>query len=175
MTTTDDISGGARTSIAVRPSLADDGVLSSLLAYAAGDFLHAFAASDEAPAEEIGQIIFGVAGVLRGESEIVDLPEGWDIGAVGARLRPGLAAAIEAMPEEDKAIFAADEEVVVLAIHLFFETLYEAAHSRGVFVGEAGEDAVNAFLGDPDTLAEFDFWADWLLGKTKKGPFDDNE
>ena len=88
MTTTDDISGGARTSIAVRPSLADDGVLSSLLAYAAGDFLHAFAASDEAPAEEIGQIIFGVAGVLRGESEIVDLPEGWDIGAVGARLRP---------------------------------------------------------------------------------------
>ena len=145
MTTTDDISGGARTSIAVRPSLADDGVLSSLLAYAAGDFLHAFAASDEAPSPRSMRTgsSLGVAGVLRGESEIVDLPEGWDIGAVGARLRPGLAAAIEAMPEEDKAIFAADEEVVVLAIHLFFETLYEAAHSRGDFCrrgrGRCGE------------------------------------
>lgn len=172
MTSADDIRINAQTSIAVRPNLADGGVLSSLLAYAASDFLHAFAGSDEPPAEIIGQIIFGIAGVLRGESEIVDLPADWDLKKVGARLRPGLMQALDAMPPEDQAIFAADEEVVVLAIHVFFEVLYEAADSHGVFAQSAAESAVNDFLGSADTLAEFDFWADWLLGKTKKGPFE---
>ncbi len=175
MHSSDDIRPDAHTSIAVRPNIADDGVLSSLLAYAASDFLHAFAGTEEPPAEEIGRIIFGVAGILRGESEIVDLPEDWDLEAVGARLRPGLLQVLEEMPPEDQAIFSADEEVVVLAIHVFFEALYEAADEFGVFASGASESAVSGFLGRADTLDEFDFWADWLLGKTKKGPFDDNE
>lgn len=157
-------------SIAVRPSIAEPGALSELLSYAASDLLASAKGGADIPAEAAERIIFGLAGIFRGENGIVDLPEGWDLAKAGARLRPGLAPYFEQMTPEDRGIFSDDAELIVLAVHCFLEEALALAEAAGAFPGSPEKQ--RAFLAGDEMTAVCDAWEDWLLGRTAESPLE---
>ncbi len=169
------MTNAAANSVVVRPSIADPSALSELLSYAASDFLHRVVGVEEIPAEEVQEIIFGLAGIFRGDSEIVDLPRGWNLAEVGARLRPGLKPVLDAMTPEDRAIFKNDDELIVLAIHCYFEQMIAFAEEAGLMTPEKSgpemkSEAIRNFLADALVIEECSHWAKWLLGEAEESP-----
>ncbi len=95
------------------PNIADADVLTEILLYTGTDAVRLVLSGGEP--EAYSELVFGVVSIFMG-SESVALPPGWDISRVAARLREDLKEVFDAMPQEDRAIFAEDESLPALAV-----------------------------------------------------------
>lgn len=159
------------TALAVPPTLEDPDTLAELLTYAGGEFLRALRIEDpEEAARKVSEVLFGLAGVFSEESGIVQLPKGWTLAGAGARLRNDeiVVARLKELSDEDRALFDEDDQIIVLAIQVFFEEIEELA--RDWFErnhAEAFDDeAIHRFLADPVVHLMVLEFGSWLLGES---------
>lgn len=159
------------TALAVPPTLEDPDTLAELLTYAGGEFLRALRIEDpEEAARKVSEVLFGFAGVFSEESGIVQLPKGWTLAGAGARLRNDeiVVARLKELSDEDRALFDEDDQIIVLAIQVFFEEIEELA--RDWFErnhAEAFDDeAIHRFLADPVVHLMVLEFGSWLLGES---------
>ena len=159
------------TALAVPPTLEDPDTLAELLTYAGGEFLCALRIEDpEEAARKVSEVLFGLAGVFSEESGIVQLPKGWTLAGAGARLRNDeiVVARLKELSDEDRALFDEDDQIIVLAIQVFFEEIEELA--RDWFErnnAEAFDDeAIHRFLADPVVHLMVLEFGSWLLGES---------
>ena len=159
------------TALAVPPTLEDPDTLAELLTYAGGEFLRALRMEDpEEAARKVSEVLFGLAGVFSEESGIVQLPKGWTLAGAGARLRNDeiVVARLKELSDEDRALFDEDDQIIVLAIQVFFEEIEELA--RDWFErnnAEAFDDeAIHRFLADPVVHLMVLEFGSWLLGES---------
>lgn len=151
----------------IRPSIADPGVLSFLLADLSMAFLQdlkthqqaADAGSEDYDFDgHCSGFVQGLASILLGQTDLFEMPSNLTAERLAGNFRTELAPYVEAADPEVRQLCRSDEGIVMFALSLFLDAFIKAVKPH------ENEEIEAVFKA----LAEEDFfedWADWILGK----------